>query len=50
MMIPSPETKATCDANGNWKTVQVVRVRSGNGWIEITVTTPGGRDARKEAA
>lgn len=49
-MSPSPEPKATCDANGNWTTVQVVRVRSGNGWIEIIVTTPAGRDARKEAA
>ena len=26
--------KWTCDAQGNWRQVEVVLVRQGNGWVE----------------
>ena len=44
------ESKATCDDQGNWITVLMVRTRSGKGWIETVVTAPSDRADRKEAA
>lgn len=44
------ETKATCDNQGNWRTILMVRTRSGKGWIETVVTAPSDRADRKEAA
>ncbi len=49
-MRPAPETKATCDANGKWTTVQVVRIRSGDGWIETIIRPPAAHETRKAAA
>lgn len=41
------ETKATCDEHGNWRTVDVVRTRSGKGWVESVVPSPSDRAPRK---
>lgn len=49
-MTSITETKATCDDQGNWRTIEVVRTRSGKGWIETVVTAPSDRADRKEAA
>ncbi|WP_375597608.1 hypothetical protein [Devosia sp. Naph2] len=44
------ETKATCDDQGNWRTIEVVRTRSGKGWIETVVTAPSNRAGERKAA
>jgi len=44
------ETKATCDDQGNWITVLMVRTRSGKGWIETVVTAPSDRAGERKAA
>lgn len=44
------EPKATCDDQGNWTKVHMVRVRSGKGWIETPVPEPSDRAGERKAA
>ncbi|NGP19159.1 hypothetical protein [Devosia aurantiaca] len=47
----NPELKAMMDAEGNWITVQMIRTRSGKGWIEKPVLSSSDRavEPRKAA-
>lgn len=49
-MNPDSEPKFIMDADENWITVEMVRTRSGKGWIEKPVLSPSDRVIRKEAA